>query len=152
MSLDAGDFIRAWMGQDAGVGAIIGTGSACNCFPMHAAEDEGFPRVTYLLVHEGSNAVLKGRGRTVKLLAQIDCWAEGPGGYETVRNLAAAVCGTRGHPKLDGFRGAMGGLFIQACQLESGSKQDLTESPDDGSDDWTYRVTMQFRITYEEIQ
>lgn len=145
-----GKFLTAWMRQEAGVTALIGSGDSIRFFPQHGVQSRNvFPRATYLEVNDTPKHYLQGRTGTNTVNVQIDCWARGIGGATVANSLADAIVGTSENQKLDGFRGTLGGVFVQCC-LMRGGRQEFEEEPADGSDEWTYRVMLSFDITYNE--
>src|SRR5690606_27605431 len=140
------DFLFAWMKQEPDVTAIIGTGDNCAFYPQHGVQNrDEFPRVTYLIVVDAPKHYLKGRVGTDTASVQIDCWARGPGGESTANDLAIAIHGTSEDQKLDGYRGTLASTFVHCCLMRPG-KQQFEEEPEDGSDEWIYRVMMTFDI------
>lgn len=144
------DFLVAWMKQEAGVTAILGSGDSIAFYPQHGVQNrDTFPRATYLEVTDTPKNNLTGPCGTNTVNVQIDCWSRGSGGATVAETLAWAIAGDSTDPKLNGYRGTLGGVFVQASLLRGGM-QKFEEEPEDGSDDWTYRVMLSFDITYND--
>lgn len=142
-------FIYAWMGQESGVTAILGSGDDLRVFPFNTPESiDVFPRLTYQLIENVAYQTLGGRNGHVNTLVQLDTWSKGPGGYSTGRALALAVHGTEASPKLDGYRGTLAGVTVDASKMTI--KQDFFERSADQSDEHIYRVMMRFRLFHTE--
>lgn len=61
--------------------------------------------------------------------------------------VAGQIAGTKADPGLSGFRGAMGGLWVQAAFNDDGG--DVYDPEAAGSEDGWYQVVQDYRIVYE---
>lgn len=143
-----GAFIIAWMKQELGVTAIIGTSNNARIYPMQAPQNAAFPRVTYQIIAGDPGQSLTGPISLEWCTVQIDCWGgRGPGAYKQAYDLAEAICGTESNRKLDGYYGAtIGSIEVRDCHKTSWS--DTVIFPTDGSDDAILGVSLDFDICY----
>jgi len=71
---------------------------------------------------------------------QVDVYVSKPNQVSTL--------GEHVRNRLSGYRGSMGNEVIQGCTCIRDN--DLTEEPNDGSDDWNFRRSFDYLITHSE--
>lgn len=126
----------------SGLTALVGDAIS----PMRAAQDEGYPRVTYQKISDLKPWTLDGGpGSFVEARFQLDCWGLSAA---SVKNVADAIIGTEASQKLNGYRGTMGSHFVQMARVDS--SQDLYETPEHSDDVGVYRVQMDLTLVYNE--
>ena len=78
-------------------------------------------------------------------LVQIDVWATDPDGMAFVGNNTSSA-GEQIRKTLSGYSGVVGSVGIDVCLLE----RDMYDSipPEDGSDAWSRRRSLDFNITH----
>lgn len=146
-----GAFIVAWMKQESGVTALIGSGNNCRIFPQVSPQNTAFPRITYQVFGDATGMSLTGPISLADCTVQIDCWGgRGPGGYAAAQALADAIEGTETNRKLNGYSGTLGGVEVRSCILPRGGRSDGVLFPTDGSDDAILSVSMDFEIAYKK--
>lgn len=137
--MDVGKFITAWVKQDAGVTAIIGSGTATRIYPVLAPQGAAYPRVTYQVIDSPGQQQLSGPASYYTPRVQVDCWTRDS--YKVVQDLADAV------EDMDGYRGTLGSVVVQGCHLVD--RHDDYEPPGDASELGIYRVQLDFIIWHE---
>lgn len=147
--MKAGKFLYAWLLQETGVTALVGSGTSARIYPVLAPQDTASPYVTYQVIDSPQLHTLDpGPAGLSHPRVQIDCYAQGMGGYAQVQALSEAIKGTESSIKLNGYRGTLGGVTVQGAHLTS--EQDIFEPPQDASDEGWHRVSMDFTIWLEE--
>jgi len=130
------------MRDDAGVSAIVGTGTNARIYPGIPPPDAtapfvSFRRISYLRINE-----LTGPTTLAKPTFQVDCWGSN---NETMVSLSEAVRGL-----LDGFRGNMGDDNIAVRRADLVGQNDDPEDPSDGGGVDVNRNRMDFEIWHIE--
>jgi len=141
-----GKFVSAWLAQDAETVSIV----ANRIYPLTTPQNVAFPHVTYQVITTTLADNLTEPGGLETARVQIDCWAEGKGGYAQVQALARAIVGPREATKLHLYRTSggsyLGGIDVQ-CARRIDQFDDVTE-PENASDDTIQRVSLDFMISY----
>lgn len=140
MSVEA--FITAWLGSDADVQTLCGN----RVYPLEMPQGAGLPAVTYSRVSQQATRSLTGLSGLSRARLTVDCWAQG---YSEAKALAEAIRGTRSNPKLDGYRGQLAGVFVQAAFCSN--EIDLYEKPVHGDEAGVKHTALDFDITYEDL-
>lgn len=100
---------------DAGVGALVGAGSAARIYPLLAPAEVARPYVTWQRI-ASEPADLAGRTVGERITVQVDCWADT---FDAAVALGAAVRAAV-EPSAGAVRGALEGdtdLFEDASRL-----------------------------------
>jgi hypothetical protein len=127
--------LNALLRADAGVGAIVGAGSAARVYPIILPQAGTFPAVTYQRISTPRivTATLGGQNARVKCRMQLDCWAET---FAQAKALAAAV------------RSAMlGAATFTAIALD---ERDMYEAGDSSDGLTLYRTSVDYSCWYLE--
>lgn len=135
MEQELSDYILA----DAQVFALINT----RYFPLLMPQNPDFPSVVYTVINENHNNHLAGGigGGLVNALYQLDVYSPV---YATSRSVKEAL-----RNLLDGVNHvSFGAVFVESILLES-TPADMIESTDSSQVN-LYRVSMTFRIAYQE--
>ena len=106
MSIDS-DIFSA-LGADAGVSALLGTGSVCRLYPDEAPQAAAHPLVVYTRLSGADEMHLKGPTGSVQCRYQFSCWGET---FDSADAVAAAV-------RAGLFAAAA--LTVTACDVYSG--------------------------------
>ncbi len=147
--------LAAFLRADPQVGNLTGG----RVEPFRAAQGAAFPRLTYQRVSTTRVRSNDGPCHLATARIQLDCWGEGPDGYDDAKLLADKVRKARGgaagrpvdpdrYGQLDGFRGLMNGVAVQGAFLDD--DLDDGENPAFGDDRSVFRVTMDLTITFVE--
>lgn len=86
---------------------------------------------------------LQGETGKARSAVQVDCWAEGAKAAVVSRRVGETV-----RNRLSGYRGEMDGVRVSVGQITRYTK--LVEEPDDASDDYTHRVSMDIDIVHTQ--
>ena len=133
---DIGKAIRTRLAADTDVAADVGT----RIFPRAMPQDATLPAIVYQLISSISDDAIGAAAGIVTALVQVDVYADT---HLAANNLAEDV-----RDSLHGFAGTMGNETVRGLQLDNKFEGYLV--PDDGGDDGTYRVTMDWSITHTE--
>ncbi len=85
---------------------------------------------------------LQGEIGVTQSLLQVTVWERDPNGPFKANEVAELV-----RDKVSGWRGNWDQTFVSDCSLQ-GEPFDLTDPPDDKSDDWWHGVQMDFKVTH----
>src|SRR5690606_36002538 len=115
-----GKFLNSWMQSETGVTNLIGTGDSIRFWPARAPQkQETFPRVLYMVTSNTPVKTLtKGSSGVRVAKVTMDVQALDPGGYAEAKQLAEAIAGVPDNPKLNGWRGTAGGIYVQSAQMD----------------------------------
>lgn len=110
--------------------------------PMRTTQGVTYPRLTYQRVSTDRVRTNDGPTLLAQARIQLDCWAEGPAGYDTAKQLADEV-----RKAVDCFKGEMGSVTVQGAFLDD--DEDISEAP--GVDDRSVsRVSMDLTVWFGE--
>lgn len=109
-------------------------------FRHRAPQDESKPFVTLQRIGTTRPYHLGNQAAAAQATVQVDIFVEKPNQVDSL--------GEHIRDRMSGYRGAMGDETIRGCTCERDT--DLTERPDDASDDWNFRRSFDFRITHVE--
>jgi len=130
------------MRDDAGVNAIVGSGSDAKVFPGIPPPDATAPFVSFRRISYIRAETLAGPTTLARPTFQIDCWGSN---NESMVALSEAV-----RALFDGFRGSMGDDNVAVRRMyRVGSNDDPEEPPDGGPLDIN-RDRMNFEIWHIE--
>lgn len=133
--------LYAWLTGESDVTDLVSTRIYPNKIPQSAA----LPAITYHLIAGSYVRGLEGRCGSGVARFQINCWANN---YDTVKDLQLAIVGTKADPKLDGYRGTIGGHEIQSLRVSD--VMDHPENPKHGEDLGPFGVIIDLTIFYLE--
>lgn len=150
MAVSASDFIVAWLKNEPAVTSVVGSGVDARIRPLSLSQGLTRPYIAYQETANQHRKHLKGRSAGGRSMIQLQLWDVGRQAHQRMHDLAAAIHGTKDFPKLDGFHGFLGGLWVEFCRLDDIS--DGGQAPADASDDFVYQVAMTFSVFYREIQ
>lgn len=85
---------------------------------------------------------LSGEVGVTQAIVQVTAWARDPNG-PFVANVVAELV----RDKLSHWRGNWGDTFVSDCTLEN-EPIDLSEVPNDGSDEWWHGVDQTYQVTH----
>ena len=106
--------LRGFLAADPGLAALVGQ----EISPLQESQGLGAPRVVYSLLSAVDTRTLdQGPDHLPRCRIRLGCWGTT---YAQAKQVAAAVRGAvgPGATKLDGFRGSMGGVNVQAIFVE----------------------------------
>jgi len=132
----------AYLDADPDVARMAGP----RIYPQSILQGGGLPAVTYYRTGQQTVKSLGGLSGTSWARVTLDCWAAN---YTDAKTLADAIRGTKTTPKLDGFRGTVGGVKILACFCTS--VVDVRERPVHGDEVGVPHVAMDFDIIFEDV-
>lgn len=128
--------LRPYLAADLGVSGYV----ADRIYPIQLPQAAALPAVTYQRISTVPYHHLEGYSGLTASRLQIDCWAVT---YADAKGLAEAV-----RLALDGFSGAMGEHTIESVLLLG--HNDVPESPDGDGEYGIQRVSMDFRVAFDE--
>ena len=140
MSIEAA--LTTWLESDPDVAAAVGA----RIYPQSIPQGASFPCVTYYRTGQQTTRSLSGLTGLSRARLTLDCWALT---YSAAKSLADAVRGTKSTPKLDGYRGTVGGVKIQACFCTNVT--DSLETPVHGDEKGVPHVALDFDLNYEDV-
>lgn len=123
--------------------AAVNTATGGRIYPIHAAQNDAFPYITYQLIAEVPDRTLAGQAGSCRSLIQVNVQDRGKGGYGRVKDLANKV-----RLALSGFRGTVGDDHVQGIQYVSG--RDEPTPPGDATDHHYYGVQMDYRVWHTQ--
>jgi len=130
------------MRDDAGVSAIVGSGTNARVYPGIPPPDATAPFISFRRTSYTRLNTLSGPKTLAKPTFQVDCWGSD---NETMVSLAEAV-----RALLDGFRGDMGDDNIVVRRANLVGQNDDPEDPSDGGGNDVNRDRMDFEIWHIE--
>lgn len=137
-----GPFLVAWVADQPD---IVGEIAARFRPQEEAVTGTTFPYVTYFVVSDNTGMTLGGSSGLAQKRVQLDFMAKS---YAEVDRLALLFKGTKESPRLNGYRGTLGGVEVKACFVRE--RQDLYETSETGDGLGTHRVTMDLEIWHRE--
>lgn len=149
MAVSASDFVVAWLKNEPAVTGVVGEGDNARIRPLNLSQGLDKPYIAYVESSNVHRKHLKGRSAGGRSTVQLQLWDVGRQAHQRMHDLAAAIHGTRESPRLDGFRGFMGSLWVEFCRLDDIA--DGGNAPADASDDFVYQVSLTFSVFYREI-
>lgn len=133
--------VYALLAGESEVTDIVSTRIYPNKIPQNAA----LPAITYQLITGGRSRNLDGRCGAGTARFQINCWSET---YDEVKDMQAAIVGTKASPTIDDYRGTIGGHQIQSVRVED--ERDHPENPKHAEDPGPFGVIIDLMISYQE--
>lgn len=128
--------LRARLLAVAGVSALVGT----RVYPVILPQNPTFPAITYQRIGGRRESSFAGPIGLAGPLYRLDCWGGAAGtGYAAAKGLANAV-----RLALDGWKGVVSGITVQACFLD-GEPEDIFED-----EVGVHRVAMEVRMWWNE--
>lgn len=119
--------------------AAITTLVSQRIFSGHIPQREDYPAITINEITGGYAHDLSGGSGFAEPIIQVDAWAKTNASCEAI---AEALRG-----ELQGYRGTMGSTTsVRAVVLQN--EIDLSETPTDASDTWTFRRTQDYYVNY----
>jgi len=140
VSLEAG--LTAWLNADPDVVQSVGV----RIFPMVLPQGVGFPTISYYRTGQQNVRSLVSLSGLSQSRMTVDCWALS---YTESKELADLIQGNKTNPKLDGFRGMMGNVKVQACFCTN--EVDLHERPVHADERGVYHTALDFEIWFEDV-
>lgn len=107
-------------------------------YPQQAPMNAQLPYITYQRIADPVQHHFEEATALASPTIQFDCWAKSDVEMQSVSEALRNV--------LDGFRGTMATVDVRSTALVS--QDDTIERPDDGSEQSTFRTTMDFDIWY----
>ena len=136
-----GNFLVAYFATKPAIVALVGT----RVNPLVSPTSNVYPRLTYFVVDEGTVEALKGPSGLTAVRVQIDAFSRSYGECQT---LARLIKGTKTVAGLDGYRGTLGGITVQASRFQS--RRDEYDPPATATEFGVYRSSIDFTIWHEE--
>lgn len=130
MSLETG--LRAFLLADPAVAAIIAT----RLTPLILPQNPTYPAASYQRITGARLSSFDGPAGRAMPLMQLDAYAET---YGAAKGLAEAL-----RRALDGYKGAMGAVQVDAVSLETEQDAPYEDAPE------IYRVIQEYRISHQE--
>lgn len=112
------------------------TAASDRIYPKRLPQGATLPAITYLLASDPTEHTHSGPSSLAHPRYQLNCWAEGEGGYLAAHSLAEEV-----RAALDGYRGLPAGVEIQAALSEN-------SRDNDDADTGRHWVSLDFIIWY----
>lgn len=126
--------LQTFLEAQSTITSVVGT----RIYPQHLPRNSSYPCLTHQLVSRTYGHHLSGVTGLSTARVQVDCWGEKLSDVET---LAEAV-----RVALDGYFGTIGDVTVAFVQLDN--EQDLSEAPQDESEQWLYRRTQDYLIKH----
>lgn len=104
--------------NDAGVTALLGSGTACRVYPKKLPQTPTLPAVVYHRIDTPREHSQQGASELAHPRFQFDCWAETRSGAKAVADAVRLA--------LDGFQGSMGsapGIDVSGAFAEDESDE-----------------------------
>lgn len=131
-----GQFIYAWLTEDAEVSAVVGT----RVYPVLAPQDAAFPHINYQETGRTYKPAVKQPQILRSIQMDLRLWDRGYDSYKDLHDLANKIIGDRTTPNLDGFKGEKGGQTMSYVRVDS--VRDEAIFANDGSEDYFRAVTI----------
>jgi hypothetical protein len=139
---DLGSAVRGYLTANAGVAALVGNRIYPDVLPQGYTIKTG-GALTYTIVSTVHDHLINGLAGIARSRIEFASFASTRAGA----NLIAEAVRVSG---LQGYTGAMGGVFIESVML-SGGVQTLDERPTDGSQEHRYMAVFDYLFAYQEI-
>lgn len=110
--------------------------------PVRAATSRKLPYVTYQIISQSRDYHLLGPSRHVTANVQFDVWSDDAVEADTLANAVRMA--------FDGFYGVMGDQAVSVEGTTVTGPSTSFEEPVDGSQDGTFRATLEVQIGYIE--
>lgn len=124
--------LRAYLASNLSIGQRI--------YPVALPQSAVLPCLTYSRTTGGHDHNLKSATGSAIPTFDIDCWSLT---YEGADSLAEEI-----RQKMQGFSGTMGTTAVRSVILDD--EVDAFEPLEDGSDKGIFRITLRYRIRYDE--
>lgn len=120
---------------------IVGSGENARIYPVRRPENTGLPCIVYRrMPKDDSHAqTIDKAGGTDAPVFRLTCYAEQYGDADALGEALRQV--------LQGFRGTMGTVTVNACVLKDQYDGDW-DAPDDGGDEGVYQDVNDYLIRY----
>lgn len=142
MSIEAA--LTTWLETDPDVSDLTAGRIYPNKRPQSSTGDTCC--VVYWQSQQSTLRTLTSLSGTANPTYTLDCRGRN---YAEVKQLADAIRGNKTNPKLDGFRGVIGGVRIQLAQLVGGG--DEAEQPVHGEERGGDHIALEFQLWYEDL-
>jgi len=130
------------MRDDAGISALVGTGTSAKVFPGIPPPDATAPFISFRRISYIRAETLAGPTTLTRPTFQIDCWGNNNEGMVALSEAVRAL--------LDGFRGNMGDDNVVVRRAYLVGQNDDPEDPVDGGPNDINRNRMNFEIWHIE--
>jgi hypothetical protein len=143
--MDIGKHLRLYLIAKAVVSTEIGT----RMHPDGPPQGSALPFIVYYVIStEVEEDLQDGAADLAHAVLQLDCYAA----TRSEANRIAQLLRTKeadGGAGLQGLKGQMGMAWVAGCLASGGERYDR-QSLGDGSDEWQYITSQDFRISYVE--
>lgn len=140
---DLGSAVRGYLAANAGVTAVVSTRIYPDVLPQGYSIRNG-GALTYTVISTTHDHLVNGLAGIARSRVEFTAFASTRAGA----NLIAEAVRTSG---LQGYIGAMGGVFIESVMITEGI-QTLDERPTDGSQEHRYLTVFDYMIAYQETR
>ncbi len=123
--------------------AAIATATGGRVYPIHAAQGDAFPFITYQRIGGQPFNTLGGESGAHMARVQVNYQDRGRGGYARVKALADA-----GRLALSGYAGTAGGVRVQGIRLTA--ERDEPTTPDDASDSHYFGIQQEYEAWFTQ--
>jgi hypothetical protein len=138
---DIGSAVRGYLAANTGVAALVSSRIYPDVLPQGYTIRTG-GALTYTVISTIHDHLINGLAGIVRSRVEFTAFASTRAGA----NLIAEAVRTS---NLQGYTGAMGGVFIESVMI-SGGIQTLDERPTDGSQEHRYLTVFDYMIAYQE--
>lgn len=139
--MNAGNAIYNILSNNAGVTAIVGTGSNCRIYPLHVAQNKAMPFIAYGITNVQPRPSKTSASTLDTYTVQVNCYTKMSGAnapYTQVNQLADAV-----RAALDKVaQGTYGGINVHACDFRSQRDDYFLNAQEDGA----MMISMEFSL------
>jgi hypothetical protein len=138
---DLGSAIRAYLAANAGVAALVGSRIYPDVLPQGYSVATG-GALTYMVISTTHDHLINGLSGIARSRIEFTAFAK----TRVIANAIAEAVRTSG---LQGYTGAMGGVFVESVMIDGGI-QTGDERPTDGSQEHRYLTIFDYLIAYQE--
>lgn len=130
--MNAGNAIYNILSNNAGVTAIVGSGSNCRIYPLHIAQGKAMPYIAYGVTNVQPRPSKTSASTLDTYTIQVNCYAAmgtASGPYTVVNQMADAV-----RAALDKVaQGTYAGIAVHACDYRSQRDDYFLNAQEDGA-------------------
>lgn len=115
--MNTGKYIYAKLSADAGVTALIGSGSDIRLYPVYLPQKAAYPAVVYTVGNAPNSNSKTDASTHDRAKVTFHIWADaaqGQNGYQSVEDIDAAI-----RAALDYVEGTAGGVTVDICHYDS---------------------------------
>lgn len=131
------DQIVILLGLDSNVTDLVSD----RIYPDHISQDAPLPAISMGLVSKPEEASQDGSTDAYESTLQIDCWAST---HQQAIAIKTAVLNC-----LTDYSGVSGS--VQIDHIMPSDENHFCEEPEQGSEDWTYHIAIDFQIWHQNI-